>query len=108
MRSRVVIIAQVAFKNAAEMFVVDDDHMIEAFATEGTDQSLHVRILPRTSWSRRYLLNSYSLNSGLEVVPVNSISIENQTARRQIVGKSFDDLLCRPFCSRMFGDVEMN
>src|SRR6478672_7039500 len=88
MRSRVVIIAQVAFKNAAEMFVVDDDHMIEAFATEASDQSLHVRILPRTSWSRPYLLNSHSLNSVLEILPVNSISIANQIARRQIVGKS--------------------
>src|ERR1051326_694609 len=108
MRSRVVIIAQVAFKNAAEMFVVDDDHMIEAFATEASDQSLHVRILPRTSWSRPYLLNSHSLNSVLEILPVNSISIANQIARRLIVGKSLDHLLCRPFCSRMFGDIEMN
>src|ERR1051326_8915758 len=92
MRSRVVIIAQVAFKNAAEKFVVDDDHMIEAFATEASDQSLHVRILPRTSWSRLYLLNSHSLNSVLEILPVNSISIANQIDRKLIVGKSLDHL----------------
>lgn len=35
-------------EHAAQMRFAEDDDVIEARAADGSDQSLHVRILPRT------------------------------------------------------------
>src|SRR5438128_9549725 len=90
------------------MFVVGNDYVIEAFAADASDDSLRIRILPRASWSRPHFPNTHSLNSVLEVLPIDSISITNQIAGRLILRKGFDDLLCRPCRRRMFGHIKVN
>ena len=90
------------------MFVVENDYVIEAFAADASDDSLRIRILPRASWSRPRFPNTHSLNSVLEVFPIDSISITNQIARCLIIRKRFDDLLCRPSRLRMFGHIKVN
>src|SRR5207237_5872351 len=52
--------------------------------------------------------NAHTLISVLEVLPTDSISITNQIARRLILRKGFDDLLCRPRRRRMFGHIKVN
>src|SRR5438034_2956087 len=103
-----MIIAKVTFKNAAQMFVMEYDHVTEALTTYASDHPLGVRILPWTAWGRPYFPNAHSLDSVLEVLPISSISITNQIARRLIFRKGFDDLLRRPSRRRMFGDIEVN
>src|SRR2546426_4935508 len=90
------------------MFVVENDYVIEAFAADASDDSLRIRILPRASWSRPHFPNTHSLNSVLEVFPIDSISIMNQIARCLIIRKCSDDLLCRPSRLRMFGHIKVN
>ena len=46
--SRGVIIGEIAGQRAPQMPLVEDDHMVETFAANGSDQALDVRILPRT------------------------------------------------------------
>src|SRR6267378_788093 len=103
-----MIIAKVTLKNAAQMAVVENDEVIEALTTYASNHPLGVRILPRASWSRPHFPNAHSLNSVLEVLPIDSISITNQIARRLILRKGFDNLLCRPSRCRMFGDIKMD
>ncbi len=38
---------------------------------------------------------------------IDSISIPNQISRRTVLWKSFNDLLCGPDRSWVFGDIEM-
>ena len=45
-----VVVGHVVAKNAAEMLLVQDDDVVEALATYGTDQPLAAGILPRGSW----------------------------------------------------------
>src|SRR2546427_8860285 len=90
------------------MFVVENDYVIDAFAADASDDSLRIRILPRASWSRPHFPNTHSLNSGLEVFPIDSISITNQIARCLMIRKCSDDLLCRPSRLRMFGHIKVN
>src|SRR5947208_7338740 len=90
------------------MFVVENDYVIEAFGADASDDSLRVRILPRASWSRPHFPNTHSLDSVLEVLPIDSISVTNQIAGRLLFRKGFDNLLCRPRRRRMFGHIKMN
>src|SRR6266581_216390 len=107
MRSGFVVIAKVTFKNAAQMSVVENDHVIDALATDTSDDSLRIWILPRASWSRSHFPNAHSPDPVLEVFPIDSVSITNQITGRLIFWKCFDNLLCRPSCGRMFGDIEV-
>src|SRR3989475_10247996 len=90
------------------MAVVENDQMIEALTTYASNHPLRVRILPRASWNRPHFPNAHSLNSLLEVLPIDSISITNQIAGCLILWKGFDDLLCRPRRRRMFGHIKVN
>src|SRR5215467_1608074 len=103
MRPGPMIIAKVTFKNPAEMLVMEYDHVTEALTTYAPDHPLDVRILPRTVRGRPYFPNAHSLNSVLEVLPINSIPITNQISWRLIFRKGFDYLLRRPSRRRMFG-----
>src|SRR5437870_3974062 len=102
-----MIIAKVTLKNAAQMAVVEHDHVIEALTTYASNHPLGVRILPRASWSRPHFPNAHSLNSVLEVLPIDSISITNQITWGLILRKGFDDLLCRPRRRRMLGHIKV-
>src|SRR6516162_5111353 len=90
------------------MFVAKHDHVIKTLAADASNHSLGVRILPRASRGRPYLLHAHSLNSILEILAIDPISISNQITRRLGFWKGFDHLLCRSSCSRMFGDIEVN
>jgi hypothetical protein len=48
MGSRFVLVENISGERAPQMRLVEDDHVIEALAAHGTDQTLRIRILPRT------------------------------------------------------------
>src|SRR2546425_154712 len=108
MRSGFLIIAKVTFQNAAQMSVAEHDHVTETLAPDASNESLRERILPRASWSRPYFSNAHSLNSFLEIVAIDSVSITNQITRHLLLRKCFDHLLCRPSRRRMLGDIKVN
>src|SRR2546425_12583287 len=103
-----MIIAKVTLENAAQMAVVENDQVIEALTTYASNHPFGVRIVPRASGSRPHFPNTHSLNSMLEVLPIDSISITNQIAGRLILRKGFNDLLCCPRRRRMFGHIKVN
>ena len=49
-RAGLVIVAEIIFEQSAQMVVIEDDHMIQAFATNASDHPLDIGILPRTLW----------------------------------------------------------
>ena len=47
-RAGLVIVAEIIFEQSAQMVVIEDDHMIQALATNASDHPLDIAILPRT------------------------------------------------------------
>jgi hypothetical protein len=101
-----VIIAEVIFKNATQMLVIDDDHMIQALATNASDHPLHVAILPRTSWCNANLLDAHSFNPRPEELPIDSVAVATHKLRSAVFRKCFDDLLCGPNRRWMLRDID--
>jgi len=54
------------------------------------------------------LFDAHDLDLFLKLVSVNPISISQEIFRCAVERKGFNDLLRRPFCSRMCGDIEMH
>src|SRR5438094_507249 len=67
MRSGVMMVLKIARQNAAQMALVEDDDVIQTFATDRTDKTLSVRVLPRRS--RR---SDDLRDAELEQLPVNA------------------------------------
>src|SRR5262245_35189872 len=76
-RAGFVIIAEIVFEQSAQMVVIEDDHMIQALATNASDHPLHVTILPRTPWRYANFLDAHSFYSRSERFAVDSVAVSN-------------------------------
>ena len=52
-RANLIVIRRITGKNLPQVRLAKDQHLIQALATYGADQTLHIRILPRRSWRDR-------------------------------------------------------
>ena len=107
MSSRFVIVPKITFEDPTQLPLVNNDDVVQALAANTADDPLHETILPRTPWCRSDLLNAHPLHSCREVLPIDTIAISNQITWSAIIGKPFNNLLCRPHSSRVLGDIEM-
>ena len=55
MRAAPMVVGEIRAKHAAEMPVVEDDHVVQTLAANGADHALHVGILPRAERTRHDL-----------------------------------------------------
>ena len=59
MGAALVVVAKVLLEDSTEVFIVENDHMIQTFSPDGTDQPLDVRILPWRSSCDQHLLDAH-------------------------------------------------
>src|SRR5215467_13347137 len=79
--------------------------MVQAFSANTSDNTFRVAVLPRTPG--RNLLDTESSHSCCEIMTIDPVTISYQVARHGVVGKCFDDLLCRPSSGRVFRNIKM-
>ena len=75
MRSPVVIVSYVRVQHALEMLFVQDDHAIEALATDTPDEPLRVGILLRTVRRDLYFFDAHVPDALSEMVPVTAVAV---------------------------------
>ena len=90
------------------MIVIDGNHVIQAFATNASDDTFHVTVLPRTPRCDPNVLDAHSFNSRPEGFTVYSVAVSHNVPWSAVFGKRLDDLLCGPTRRRMLGDVVVN
>src|SRR6516162_7916942 len=81
----------------------EDQHMIQALASKRADQTLNIGVLPGRSRCDRSVANSHRSDSVREGLPVGSIIVADQIARRRVPWKCLHDLLRQPLRRRMRG-----
>src|SRR6476620_1477210 len=75
MRSGVVVILKIARQYAAQVTLVEDDHVIQAFTADRTDQTLDIGVLPMLSRSSDDLRDSHRPNAMAECRTIRSVPI---------------------------------
>ena len=60
-RSNGVVIGRVGTQRTTQVGLVENDQVIEAFASDGPNQSLDVRILPWAAWSNQSVSDAHGL-----------------------------------------------
>ncbi len=75
MRSRTIVVAQVGGQETAQMWLVEHDDVIQAFAADGADEALDLRTLPRCPGSCEYFRDAEPCQAATEAISVHSIAI---------------------------------
>jgi len=90
------------------MIFIEHDQVIQAFSTDGADGSFSVGILPRRSRRCRDFFDSQVFQAFLEMSAIDAVTITHQKTWGLLVGEGVDNLLGRPLCVGIGGDVEMH
>ena len=91
MGSRAVIVGNVSGERALEMRRIEDDHVIETLATNGSDQALDIGILPRARGARNDLADAQPGDATAEEVAIDRVAISQEPAWGGVIWKGLDD-----------------
>src|SRR5215472_4998212 len=86
---------------------MEHDHMVQALAPKGTNDSLYIRPLPRRSRCGQNFLDAHVCDLPLEFLPEDGVAIAQQVARDLLKRKRLPQLLPGPFRGWMGGHIEM-
>src|SRR6478735_3977664 len=87
-----VVILLVRAQHMTQMPLAKHDHMIEALASDGADQSFSVTVLPRRSWRCRSVANA-----ARKCLAVDTVAITNEVIRHRLPPAGLADLSRDPF-----------
>ena len=90
------------------MAFVDYDDMVQAFSSYGTDQTLHIRILPGRSWRCYHCFDVETAYAVAKLGAVDIIAVTQQVPRSCVEREGLYDLLRSPLAGEICGHVEMH
>src|SRR4051794_25643996 len=77
-----IVVTRVRAQHVTQMALADDDHMIEAFATDRTDHPFVIAVLPGRSRRCRSVANAHRPNAAGKRLAVDPIPITNEVFGR--------------------------
>jgi hypothetical protein len=90
------------------MSLVQDDHVVQAFAADTPDQPFDVGVLPRRPWRCDDFLDSHTPHPLATQGAVDAASIAQQIPRGLVPWEGVADLLCGPLSGGMFPHIEVD
>src|SRR5882724_1019064 len=90
------------------MALVQDDHMVQAFAADTPGEAFHIGVLPGTPRGDHDLFDAHIVDLLVKWCAIYTIAIPPQIACDLIPGKGLDHLLRGPLRCRVLGDVEVH
>jgi hypothetical protein len=76
------------------MTLVEDHHVVQAFAPNGADDALDIRVLPRGTGCDENRLDPESVDPASEVMAVDAVAVTDQIPRCRVPGNA--SMSCRP------------
>src|ERR1700682_2610264 len=101
MRSNAVVIGRIIFQNPAQMFLVQDNDVVQTLAPERSDQPFGKAILPRRSGGDRLCPTALGAHAPWDDGTTDAIPVPDHLARSLIPGKCFCYLACNPIRCRV-------
>ena len=107
-RAPVMIVVKVFDQEPPQVSLVQDDHVIQAFAADTPDEALHVGILPRTPRGDHDLHDAHVPHPLPKGGAIDAVPVAQEITWRFVPRQRVHHLLRCPLCRRMFRDVEMH
>src|SRR5713226_10248560 len=96
MSARAVVVAKVAAQTTTEVSLVEDNHVVEQFASDGADHTLGEGVLPRRARCGENLGGAHTLHPLPKLAPEDAVAIAEQVGWRRVIGECFHNLLRGP------------
>src|SRR5260370_35203599 len=96
MRSNAVVIGRIVFQNPAQMFLAQDNDVVQTLAPDRSDQPFCKAILPRRSWCDRLVPDPHGAQSACDDCTVDPIAIPDHITRSPIPRKRLGYLTINP------------
>src|SRR5260370_24682451 len=96
MRCDAVVIVRIVFQNPTQMFLVQDNDVVQTLEPDRSDQPFGKAVLPRRGRCNWLVSDTHGTQSACDDSAVDSISISDHTARSAIPRKNLGDLTCDP------------
>src|SRR5882757_5861449 len=106
MRSHAVVIVRIVFQNPTQMFLVQDNDVVQTLAPDRSDQPFGKAVLPRRGRCNWLVSDAHGTQSARDDSAVDSISISDHIARSAIPRKSLGDLTDNPLRRRVGCDAD--
>src|SRR5580693_7311300 len=106
MRSHAVVIVCIAFQNPTQMFLVQNNDVIQTLAPDRSDQPFGKAVLPRRGWCSGLVANAHRAQSACDDGAVDPISVSDHVTRSPIPRKGLGYLTCNPLSCRVGCDVD--
>jgi hypothetical protein len=101
-----MVVGEIRAKQAAEMPIVEDDHVVQKFAADGAAHALYVGILPRGERTRHDLGDAEAGDPPTHLIVVDAVPVSQQPSGSGVLGEGFDQLLGGPRGGGVLGDVD--
>jgi len=88
--------------------LVENDDVVEAFATDASDHTLHEGILPGAPRGGEHFFDAHALHPGSESRAVDAVAIPDQVARCRLPWERLGDLLAGSLGRRVLRHVEVH
>src|SRR4029079_7366191 len=92
-----VVILLVRAQHMPQMPLARHDHMVEALASDGADQSFSIAVLPRRSRRCRSVANAHRANAPRKCLAVDAVAIANEVIWHRLPPAGLADLPGDPF-----------
>src|SRR6266704_1292382 len=96
MRSHAVVTVRIVFQNPTQMFLVQDNDVVQTLAPDRSDQPFGKAVLPRRGRCNWLVSDTHGTQSARDDSTVDSISISDHIARSAIPRQTLGDLTCNP------------
>src|SRR5712664_3205679 len=106
MRSHAVVIVRIVFQNPAQMFLAEDNEVMQTLTPDRSDQPFSKAILPRRGWCNGPIPDARGAHSACDDPTIDAIPVADHVARSFIPRECFCDLACNPFRGRMCCDAD--
>src|SRR6267143_1390120 len=106
-RAVLMVVGNVLSQQSAKVTLVEDDGVIEQFATHASDPALCDTVLPRASEGRPRWAQAEGIHRCEDPVAEYRVSVEDQMAHGEIMRERFAQLLDNPCGSGPVGHVKM-
>jgi len=108
MRAPVVEITYILGQDLLQMALIENQHVIQTFGSDRSHPSLGDRVGARRSEWRASLCNAEIAHPPIEACAVDTVTVMNEVAwRLPVPSAAFDNLLCRPFGTRVKRHVDV-
>jgi hypothetical protein len=87
MRAASVVIVKICRQHTAQVTLIEDDDVIEAFAADRADDALDIGVLPWRSRCSDDLLDCHRLDTIAEGLTIRRVAVAQQKARRGVQGR---------------------